>query len=431
MFNSAEMTITLTRATIAVISLIILYMFFACFLKPRENKLCLIVYFIYIIGFDANFGLPTILNNIIRTILLFVLIATVRFEGSLVGKIALSGVIYVLGAISEALVAMLLLSLGWEFHYDSTFGELLAQMICLIAVFYYYNFFGIRSVRNLPAKYNIALLLLPFCSMFILYKLFIYGIEPESNFAAQEAIFCLLILLAINILFFKLYLSLANEMSERKYNAVYAQQLELYGKTVREREMSMAEYRSNRHDMKQHYSSVLNMLEKQNYQAAEEYLKQLVEDNTEHSQICRTENPVVDAIVNAKYSFMKTLGIECTADIHIPIQLPFDMADMSVLLGNVLDNAIEANNDNVADKYVKIYMAYDKNILIITVINSYDGTLLRDKTGKILTRKDDQNAHGFGLVSIERIVQKYHGSMVIEETAEEFKIKLIMVDDRP
>ena len=210
--------------------------------------------------------------------------------------------------------------------------------------------------------------------------------------------FCLLIMLTINILFFKLYLSLADEMSERKYNAIYAQQLELYGKTVREREMSMAEYRRIRHDMKQHYSSVLNMLEKQNYATAEEYLKQLVNDNTDHSQICRTENPVVDAIVNAKYSFMKTL-------------------------------AIEANNDSFAEKYVKIYMAYDKNTLIITVINSYDGTLLRDKTGKILTRKSDQNAHGFGLVSVERIVRKYHGAMVIEETSEKFKINLILIDE--
>lgn len=111
------------------------------------------------------------------------------------------------------------------------------------------------------------------------------------------------------------------------------------------------------------------------------------------------------------------------------MQLPFEMADMSVLLGNMLDNAIEANNNTVAEKYVKIYMEYDKNTLIITVINSYDGTLLRDKTGKTLTRKDDWNAHGFGLVSVERIVQKYHGSMVIEETAEEFKINLLLVDD--
>ena len=432
MSNSEEIVIvvTLLSATITALSIINLYMFFACFLKPRKNKLCLLIFVVYVLGLSVDLSsLPIPLGNIIRSIILISLIAIVCFEGKLVWKFALSGIMYVLCALSELLVALFLVSFGWEFQLGSRLGALLSQLLSLLAIFYYYNFFGIYRVRNLPAKYNIALFLLPISSMSILYKLFIYGMESESKFATEEAIFCLLIMLAINILIFKLYLSLAGEMSEKKYNAIYAQQLELYGKTVWEREMSMSEYRRIRHDMKQHYSLLLNMLEKQNYSTAEKYLKQLVADNTDHSQICRTENPVVDAIVNAKYSFMKTLGIECAADIHIPMQLPFEMADMSVLLGNVLDNAVEANNDSVAEKYIKIYMAYDKNILIITVINSYDGTLLRDKTGKILTRKSDQNAHGFGLVSVERIVQKYHGSMVIEETSEEFKIKLLLVDD--
>lgn len=74
-------------------------------------------------------------------------------------------------------------------------------------------------------------------------------------------------------------------------------------------------------------------------------------------------------------------------------------------------------------------MTYDKNILIITVTNSYNSTLLRGKTDKVPTRKSDWNAHGFGLISVERIAQKYHGLMVIEEISGGFKIKLFLVDD--
>lgn len=75
-------------------------------------------------------------------------------------------------------------------------------------------------------------------------------------------------------------------------------------------------------------------------------------------------------------------------------------------------------------------MAYDKNILITTVINSYDGELIKDKTGRILTRKPDKSTHGFGLRSIEKIVHKYHGSVVIENTQEEFKIIFILIDNK-
>lgn len=411
----------------------IIYIFFSCFFPRRKNPSKLLTLIVFFVWYLSAIWIDSPLINTCKCIVSFFLVAMIWFDGKWFQKIAFTGILLTIWGLSEMVVSYFFTLLEIDIQLYDYVGSILSQLLILVllAILCFYKFFGIQKIRILPSKYYIMLSLMPFSNTFIIYRLFIYSIEIKHEYAVYETIICLYIMIVINILIYKLYISLADEMSERKYNAIYAQQLELYGKTVREREMSMAEYRSIRHDMKQHFSSVLNMLEKQNYQTAEEYLKKLVEDNTDHSQICRTENPVVDAIVNAKYSFMKTLGIQCTADIHIPMQLPFEMADMSVLLGNVLDNAIEANNDSVAKKYIKIYMAYDKNILIITVINSYDGTLIRDKTGKILTRKDDQNAHGFGLVSIERIVQKYHGSMVIEETAEEFKIKLIMVDDRP
>lgn len=412
--------------------LTIIYTFFSCFFPRRNASPKLSAYIIFgawrlIITYVNT---PLLINTFVL-ILVFSLFANDWFEGKFLQKVAFSSILFTLFGLSESMVAYFFTLLGENSKLHPILGATLSQLLLLLIILYLYKFLEIYKIKNLPAQYYITLSLLPLSTIFIVIKILTYSIELEYERAVRDTAICLLIMFAINILIFKLYISLADEMSARKYNAIYAQQLEHYGNIVQEREMSMAEYRSIRHDMKQHFSSVLNMLEKQNYQTAEEYLKKLVEDNTDHSQICRTENPVVDAIVNTKYSFMKTLGIKCTADIHIPMQLPFDMADMSVLLGNVLDNAIEANNDNVSDKYIKIYMAYDKNVLVITVINSYDGTLLRDKTGKILTRKDDQNAHGFGLVSIERIVQKYHGSMVIEETSEEYKIKLIMVDDRP
>lgn len=409
-----------------------IYIFFSCFFTKRKSSPKPFVYIIYgVWRLILGLGNTPLLINAFALIMIFSLFANSWFEGKFLHKIAFSCILFTLFGLSESMIVYFFTLLGENYQLHSVLGTYLEQLLLLLIVFYLYIFMGIYRIRNLPAQYYITLSLLPLSTIFFTVKILMYSVELEYERAVRDTTICMLVLFAINILIFKLYISLADEMSDRKYNAIYAQQLELYGKTVREREMSMAEYRSIRHDMKQHFSSVLNMLEKQNYQTAEEYLKKLVEDNTDHSQICRTENPVVDAIVNAKYSFMKTLGIECTADIHIPMLLPFEMADMSVLLGNVLDNAIEANNDSVAKKYIKIYMAYDKNILIITVINSYDGILLRDKTGKILTRKDDQNAHGFGLISIEKIVQKYHGSMVTEETSEEFKIKLIMVDDKP
>lgn len=73
-------------------------------------------------------------------------------------------------------------------------------------------------------------------------------------------------------------------------------------------------------------------------------------------------------------------------------------------------------------------MNYDKNILIITVINSYDGILTKDKNGKLLSRKENTDTHGFGMNSINNIVSKYKGTMVIDNNDKEFILKMFLMD---
>lgn len=184
-----------------------------------------------------------------------------------------------------------------------------------------------------------------------------------------------------------------------------------------------------KHDIKQHHSLLLTMLNEENYQMAKEYLSDLVEENKNYKiSICNTDNLVVDAIINAKSSLMKLMGIDCTVDIHIPTELPFANADISILLGNSIDNAIEATDKVEKDKNIKIYMVYEKNILIITIINPYNTKLIKDKQGIIKTSKSDKNNHGFGLESIKKIVEKYCGSVVIEENNNQFTLKMMLID---
>ena len=79
-------------------------------------------------------------------------------------------------------------------------------------------------------------------------------------------------------------------------------------------------------------------------------------------------------LINAKFSLAQQFAIDFNIDIHIPIELPFSNADLSILLGNILDNAIEASSRlPESRRKIKIYICYDKNVLIITIINNYLG----------------------------------------------------------
>ena len=173
----------------------------------------------------------------------------------------------------------------------------------------------------------------------------------------------------------------------------------------------------------------MEMLDEGRNEEATEYLSKLVNEKIfGQIGISRTDNIIVDSLVNAKYSHAVRQKIKFEADIHIPVQLPFSGADICILIGNILDNAIEASMRlKEEERYIGFFMKYDKNYLVITAMNAFNGKLVRNSAGKIMTDKGEPENHGIGLESVRKIAEKYHGSVVIEEKGN-FKIKVVLCD---
>ena len=104
-------------------------------------------------------------------------------------------------------------------------------------------------------------------------------------------------------------------------------------------------------------------------------------------------------------------------------------ADLCVVLGNALDNAIEANVDkDVSDPYIDLRMKYDQNNLVVIIQNSFDGIIEKDGYGRIVTKKKDFTNHGFGIPSIQKVIQKYNGFMKTETDHNNYKVTMILYD---
>lgn len=174
----------------------------------------------------------------------------------------------------------------------------------------------------------------------------------------------------------------------------------------------------------------MEMLDNHENALAMDYLSKLVDVNLlNYSGISKTDNIVVDSLINAKYSTALKMDIKFDVDIHIPMQLPFESADISVLIGNILDNAIEASAEIPKEnRHIRYFMKYENNVLIITVINAFSGRINQNKDGKIITCKGMPENHGIGLDSVRKVADKYHGSVVIEIEENTFIIKIILCD---
>lgn len=138
-----------------------------------------------------------------------------------------------------------------------------------------------------------------------------------------------------------------------------------------------------------------------------------------------TGNIAIDSVINYKLSQTKKMQVKVNADISIPEGLQVDEDDMAIILGNALDNTIEAVERLETGKFIDINVKFERNILSIYIKNSYDSEI-HIEGEMIKTRKKEKNMHGIGLQSIKEVAQKYNGEVCIEHNKYEFFLGVIL-----
>lgn len=168
--------------------------------------------------------------------------------------------------------------------------------------------------------------------------------------------------------------------------------------------------RAWRHDYHNHIQAAGSYLELGKYEELAVYLKELDESLYEIDQIIKTGNLMADAILNSKLSLMREYQIRTEVTAHVPAQMRITDTELCILLGNLLDNAIEACQKVPEDenRFIRIYMDILQEQFYISVMNGMQGRAVRH--GDLFqSTKHGAGFHGFGLRKVNRIVEKYGG----------------------
>lgn len=219
---------------------------------------------------------------------------------------------------------------------------------------------------------------------------------------AWELLFITVILLVINMVIWRIFMPryvdrkisrFQNELVDRHYNEV---------------ETMYRKMRGWRHDYHNHIQVLKAHMSLSQYEQAEDYLDRLEEDLTSVDTVLKTGNVMVDAILNSKLTMIQEKKIAVDATAIVPEEISISGIDLSVLIGNLLDNAMEAcmELDEEKERFIRIYIDIIKKQLYISVTNSMAGKVERTGSG-FLSRKT--GSHGFGLLRIDSIVDKYGG----------------------
>jgi sensor histidine kinase regulating citrate/malate metabolism len=117
---------------------------------------------------------------------------------------------------------------------------------------------------------------------------------------------------------------------------------------------------------------------------------------------------MIDAILNSKLSLAKSKKISINAKAAVPKDIAVSEVDLCVIVGNLLDNAIEAcmRVEGRAGRFIRVYMDMKRDDLYLSVTNSSGGKISK-RDGRYDSGKGA--SHGFGLQRVDKIVKKYEG----------------------
>lgn len=206
---------------------------------------------------------------------------------------------------------------------------------------------------------------------------------------------------------------------------IAAYQNDLVVKHYEEVQNIYREMRGWKHDYHNHIQTMKAYRKLNEDTKLDEYLDDLDDDLTNVDTLIKSGNVMVDAILNSKLSLARSREININAKAAVPSELSISEIDLCIILGNLLDNAMEAclKLPNEEDRHMRVYIDIKRNQLYISVTNTSGGNAHK-QNGRYLSGKGGN--HGFGLMRVDRLIDKYGGYIKRRDEEGAFSTEILL-----
>lgn len=230
-------------------------------------------------------------------------------------------------------------------------------------------------------------------------------------------------LLGIFLLLYEMY-RVAREYTRNAQLDRENQLLAVESRRYMELRAYMEQTRHLRHDFRQHLHVISGLTEAGQLDELKNYLHQY-ESELSDARPTLCANPAVDALAGHYDWEARQKGVPIEWKLELPRMLPLPEADLCMILGNLLENALHASQKLTPDQRQVRVMArmLSPAMLGIVVENRYDGVLKRQ--GGIL-HSTKHEGQGVGLVSIQTAVRKYNGDLTVETQNNVFRANVLL-----
>ena len=359
----------------------------------------------------------------------FLAVLHILYEEVFEVRLAVTSFIFIMGMLAETIVCIVGAMLGYSVETARETTELFLLYNILSRLIW---FIEIKTAFVLQKKNRTAgirktdwleVFFVPVSSIFIIVSIF--GPYAEQFFTLK--LMASFLLLVINLFTYHSYYSIQEKTFYTAEKKFLTQQVESYATQLQAMGQMWEQMRMYRHETQQKNLLVQSYIEQGKYDKIKEIFckdKTLTESRT---CISKTGNVSMDALINYKASIAEKYGIRILLDAIVPYDTVFEDTALYSLLGNLLDNAIEAVINTASEERTIRMQIRTTNNLYVQMENPYSGEL-RKKNGQYLTTKSNKEEHGLGLKMVRDIVEKYHGVLDIKDEGSIFRVILFVYD---
>lgn len=311
--------------------------------RRKQLKIVTAIIFYIVLTYLPNLG-------IVYNIIVMSLVAGIYGKLFYIGKpnkFFFHGILWnLLGGLCECMVFLIMtISYTKETIFAPAYYsmvQILSECLLVFSTLFISRIASKKKYQGAKSQTSLILLIMALSTVFVdwgVYRIYLY---PDSKTDDYYAILIASIMMIISVVIIKIYEGLGERAELETRNMVYQSQVEAYRVQISEREETMKEFRRLKHDMKNHLIYIDELIRQKKSEDARSYLEELLQSRgLSYQGVVNSGNFLVDGLVNYKVPYMKSLHIDFQPEVTIPTELDIPEDNLCIIMGNLLDNAIE------------------------------------------------------------------------------------------
>ena len=270
----------------------------------------------------------------------------------------------------------------------------------ILIVFFSNNINFTKYIKDITLYIVAAILLFNHILIFIIERSIIVNIESVN----MDIITILFSLCGIQILSIYILNIFSKEMEEKFILKINLER-KIHDKEIIDMYTEMIGWK---HDFINHISMISGLLQVSTKEDVISYINEIDSSITKLDKNVYTDNMAINSILASKIKIAEEKDIKINLNLKIDSDIIISNVDICTILGNLLDNSIEACDNIEEYRFINLKIVSEKNVLVIKISNNTKSGYVNEKNGKFISTKN-KDINGIGLKQVDSIVKKYNG----------------------